>query len=226
MIIDPRESVIEERLKGIKKIILISGFKGGIGKSLFACVASISLKDLGKAVGILDLDVTSSSCHKILGVEEGYPQEVDGILPVDVHGMKFMSFYFFSKGMPLALRGSSISEAVKELFCITQWGNLDYLIIDMPPGFYDVALEIMRLVKDFKIVAIKTPSVLSRDVYERMIKLYKEKGYSIVEVENMSKDEGYNKIGFDEKIDFAVGNIEEIRKTKFYSEVKRIVEEL
>lgn len=226
ILLDPRESVIEDRLKSIKNIILVSGFKGGVGKSLVSCVLSLSLKDLGKKVGLIDLDITSSSCHKILGVDNVYPQEENGILPIEKDGIKFMSFYFFSKNMPVALRGSSISDAIKELFCITQWGDLDYLIIDMPPGFYDVAFEVMRLLKSFKIIAIKTPSQLSKDVYDRMINIYKDRGYTIFEIENMAKEHGENKISFDDKIELALGDIYKIRDTKFYLDVKKIAESL
>lgn len=224
--IDPRETVINDRIKDIKNIFLVTGFKGGIGKSLVSCVLSISLKDLKKKVGILDLDVTSSSCHKILGINNAYPEEQNGILPVEVDGIKFMSFYFFSKNMPLAFRGSAISDAIKELFCITQWGSLDYLIIDMPPGFYDVAFEVMRLLKFFKIIAIKTTSELSKDVYERMIKIYKDNGYSIIEIENISKESGDRKIAYDKKIDDVIGDINAIRNTSFYRDVRKIAEVL
>ncbi|MCX7641955.1 MAG: P-loop NTPase, partial [Elusimicrobiales bacterium] len=125
MEIDPRVSVIDERIKNIGKIILVSGFKGGIGKSLVSCGVALSLVEDMKRTGLLDLDITSSSCHKILGINELYPLEEKGILPVDVYGIKFMSFHFFSNNMPIALRGSSISDAIKEIFCIVQWGYLD-----------------------------------------------------------------------------------------------------
>ncbi|MCX7641565.1 MAG: P-loop NTPase, partial [Elusimicrobiales bacterium] len=143
------------------------------------------------------------------------------ILPVDVYGIKFMSFHFFSNNMPIALRGSSISDAIKEIFCIVQWGYLDYLIVDMPPGFYDVAFDIMNFIKNFRVIAIKTPSKLSADVYDRMINIYKGK-YDLIEIENMTQMEGDFKIRFDPSIDGAIGDINKIKNTIFYKDLKNI----
>lgn len=224
--IDPRTSIIKDRIKDVKNIFLVSGFKGGVGKSLISAVLSLCCSDEGKDVGLFDLDITSSSCHKILGIDELYPKEDYGLLPVEKYGIKFMSFYFFSKNLPLALRGSSISDAIKELLCVTRWGKLDYLFIDMPPGFYDVAFDVMNLLKNFKVIAVKTPSPLSQDVYDRMIILYKENGYEIIEVENMAEEVGGMKIRFDRYIDGAIGDIEKIKKTQFFNDVKSILKRL
>ncbi len=235
--IDPRLSLIDENIKDIKNIILVSGFKGGVGKSLVSTLLSLSLSDKGYKVGLFDLDITSFTCHRILGVYDLYPYEENGIVPPQVYGVSFMSFQFFStsqrnlnhqpnlqssKIRAVAMRGSAISDAVKEILTVTRWGKLDYLIIDMPPGFYDIAFDVMNLIKRFKILVVKTSSPLSREVYTRMITIYKERGYEIIEVENMSREEGDMKIRFDPEIDNAVGNVERIKTTNFYHDILKI----
>lgn len=229
-IIDPRMSIINDNLKDIGNIILVSGFKGGVGKSLVSSVLSLALSDKGYKVGLFDLDITSFTCHKILGISDVYPSEENGIIPPMVYGIYFMSFYFFScsdgNENAVALRGDSISNAIKEVLTVTRWGKLDYLIIDMPPGFYDIAFDVMNLIKRFKVIAVKTSSPLSLDVYNRMIKLYRENGYDVFEIENMSKVEGDMKIRFDSFIDDAIGDVEKLKKTTFYSDVMRIVERI
>lgn len=232
-IIDPRISLIDDNLKNIRNIILVSGFKGGIGKSLISAAVSIALKEKGFKTALFDLDVTSFTCHTILGAYDLYPEENNGIVPPSVDGIYFMSFEFFARSKKYtnlhpaaAMRGESITHALKEILCITRWGEIDYLIIDMPPGFYDTAFEVMNLIKRFKIIAVKTPSPLSSEVYNRMIKLYTEKGYEIIEIENMSEKPGDMKIVFDPSIDRAIGDIGKIKKTLFYKDVLKIAEKI
>ncbi|MGC8867960.1 MAG: P-loop NTPase [Elusimicrobiales bacterium] len=234
--IDPRIALIDDNLKDIRKIYLVSGFKGGIGKSIVATFLSIALSDRGYKVGLLDLDITSFSCHRILGVYDIYPYEENGIIAPVVYGISFMSFQFFSNSLyhneihpnskilqkAVALRGGSISDAIKEILTITRWGRLDYLIVDMPAGFYDVAFDVINLIKRFKVIAVRTPSPLSLEVYNRMIVIYKEKGYEIIEIENMVKDKADMKIRYDSSIDAAIGDIEKIKNTKCYSDIYEI----
>lgn len=219
-LIDPRENIISERFKGIKKIFLVSGFKGGIGKSLISSLLSLALNDLGFKTGLLDMDITSSTDHIILGVKDKFPEEKNGILPVEIYGIKFMSFYFFTMSKPFALRGNDIKDAVKELLCVTVWDELDYLMIDMPPGFSDAALELMRLISNFNVILVKTPSPLSIDIVSRMSGIYMDKGFKTITVNNMSKDiYTKNNIRYDASIDDAIGNVSAIKKTQFYEDV-------
>ncbi|MBP7795446.1 MAG: P-loop NTPase [Elusimicrobiales bacterium] len=219
-LIDPRENIIAERFKDVKKIFLVSGFKGGIGKSLISSSLSLAMNDLGFKTGLLDMDITSSTDHIILGVKDKFPEEKNGILPVEIYGIKFMSFYFFTMSKPFALRGNDIKDAVKELLCVTVWDKLDCLIIDMPPGFSDAALELMRLINNFKVILVRTPSPLSIDIVSRMSGIYKDKGFKTIIVNNMSKDTTMgNSIRYDTSIDDAIGNVTAIKKTQFYRDV-------
>ena len=132
-----RTSVIEKRLKNIKRIISVASGKGGVGKSLVASSLALSLSKRGYKVGLLDLDLYGPSSHIILGVDDyGFPEEEKGIIPPKISGINFMSIVYFTEDKPSPFRGIDISNIIIELLAITQWGELDYLIIDMPPGRY------------------------------------------------------------------------------------------
>jgi len=218
-ILDPRESVIFDRLKNVGKIILISGFKGGIGKSVVSVMTALSLSRKGYNVALLDLDVTSSTDDIILGAKNLYPTEDKGLIPPVFKGIKFMSFNFFSMSKPFAIRGSSVVDAIKELLCVTIWGKLDFLIVDMPPGFGDTFFEIMRLFKKFRVVSLYTPSPLSKKIVNKMIPLIKDKNIEIVKIENMSKKSGKAKLIYDPELDKSIGNVKKLEKTLLYNDV-------
>ncbi len=141
---DPRLNIIDKRLDGIKKLIAVSGGKGGIGKSLTASVLALTLSRLGYEVGLLDLDLSAPSTHVILGIEGLYPEEEKGIVPSEVHHVKFMSIVYFTGDNPAPLRGIDISNAMLELLVVTRWGALDFLIVDMPPGVGDAMMDVIR----------------------------------------------------------------------------------
>ncbi len=226
LFIDPRESVISERLKRIKKVILVSGFKGGIGKSLISVLISIALSEKKYKVGLLDLDLTSSTSHIILGAKNLYPKEDMGLKPPVYKNIKFMSFSFFSNSKAFALRGSSISNAIKELLCVTIWDELDYLIVDMPPGFSDTTFEVERLFNNYSVIAIQTPSPLSKEILKRMIVLYNEKNIKTLIIENMSQRKSKKTIRYDKNIDRAIGNYEKLKRTNMYKDILKIIPEV
>ncbi|MBC8498885.1 P-loop NTPase, partial [Candidatus Bathyarchaeota archaeon] len=137
---DPRLDIIARRLENVEKIIAVSSGKGGVGKSVVASALAIRLKEQGQNVGLLDLDFTSPSSHVILGIEGLYPEEEYGIIPPMAHGLRYMSITFYSQDKPAPLRGADTSNVTIELLAITRWGNLDYLIVDMPPEIGDATL--------------------------------------------------------------------------------------
>ena len=142
---DPRLAVISKRLEDVENIIAVSSGKGGVGKSMIATSLALNLRDRNYKVGLLDLDFTSPSTHFILGIEGLYPEEEYGIIPPDAHGLSYMSITHYSLDKPAPLRGADVSNAIIELLAITRWGELDYLIIDMPPGIGDATLDVIRL---------------------------------------------------------------------------------
>lgn len=167
---DVRENVIEKRLNKINRIICIASGKGGVGKSLIATTTALKLNDEGYKVGILDLDLYGPSSHIILGFKrKGFPNEDKGIIPSIVNGIKFMSIIYFTEDKPSPFRGLDISNIIIELLAITQWGSLDYLIIDMPPGIGDETLDIIRLIKNCEFIVVSTPSKVSIAAVKKLL---------------------------------------------------------
>ncbi|MGQ4891624.1 MAG: ATP-binding protein [Candidatus Njordarchaeia archaeon] len=193
--IDPRVSVIKTRIEKIKHIIAVVSGKGGVGKSVISSAASLILSDMGYKTGLLDLDFHGPSCHVILGCDECFPEEEKGLVPPKIDDVEFMSISFFSGDSPIPLRGSDVSNALKEILAITIWGDLDFLIVDMPPGMGDEILEISKLLERTKFVAVSTPSKLSVSVASRLLRfLLKEKQEVIGVIENMRRWENKNSV--------------------------------
>ncbi len=188
--VDPRTSVITQRLTGISRIIAVSSGKGGVGKSMVATALALSLAKEGCRVGLFDLDFTGPSTHIILGVPSNVqPTEDKGIVPPTVQGIAYMSLVYFVGDNPAPLRGADVSNALIELLSITQWGELDFLIIDMPPGIGDAVLDLIRLVKRIEFLIITTPSLLAFEVVKKQVALLCELNMPIIGVvENMKMD--------------------------------------
>ena len=227
---DPRIGIIEERLKGVNRIVAVSSGKGGVGKSLIASTLALTLASRGYKVGLFDLDFTSPSTHVILGVEGLQPTEEKGIIPPQVHGLKYMSIVYYSGEYASPLRGADVSNALIELLAITRWNNLDFLIVDMPPGISDATLDIIRLVKRIGFVVITTPSRLAFETVRKLIDLLSELGIPIMgAVENMKMKESrfiqqqiegrgikfWGEIPFDAEIEEAIGDVNKVLATQF-----------
>jgi len=235
---DPRGNIIKKRLEGVKRVIAVSGGKGGIGKSVVAAVLSLILKEKGKKVGIFDVDFCGPCAHMILGVREAYPQEEKGIVPPEVEGIKFMSINYYSKDNPAPFREKDTSSAFVEMFAITQWGSLDFLILDMPPGTKDVILDTIRFIPRVEFLILTSASQIVLKTVKKTIRLLKEESVSCVGViENMSRpdfevkeseitEEGVKFLGrikFDGSLEEALGNPSKLLKTKFALSLNKII---
>jgi len=166
---EPRASVIEKRLKNIKRIIAVASGKGGVGKSMVASTLALHLSQHGYRVGLLDLDLYGPSSHIILGVNNKFPTEEKGIIPPTIHGISFMSIVFFTEEKPSPFRGIDISNIILELLTITQWGSLDFLIIDMPPGIGDETLDVIRYIKSSEFLIVTTPSKVAMGAVSKLL---------------------------------------------------------
>lgn len=188
--IDSRPQVISTRLAGVKRIVAVSSGKGGVGKSMIATALALSLAKEGCRVGLFDVDFTGPSTHIILGVPNSVqPTEDKGIVPATVEGLEFMSLVYFVGDKATPLRGADVSNALIELLSVTQWGQLDFLIIDMPPGIGDAVLDLVRLVKRIEFLIVTTPSLLAFEVVQKQVQLLHELKMPIVGViENMKID--------------------------------------
>jgi ATP-binding protein involved in chromosome partitioning len=168
--IDPRGAVVQRRLAGVGRIAAFCSAKGGVGKTLCTAVAGLALAGQGKKVGILDLDFQGSTAHVFLGVPPRFPEEEKGLLPLAVtDGLCLMSAAAFAGNRALALRGPEVSDAILELLAVTQWGRLDLLLIDMPPGIGEEVLDLGRLIPRMEALVVSTPSTASTAVVERLI---------------------------------------------------------
>jgi len=234
---DPRLAVIEKRLQDVRRVVAVSSGKGGVGKSMIATALALSLRDRGHSVGLLDLDFTSPATHVILGVEGLYPEEDYGIIPPMAHGLRYMSITYYSVDEPTPLRGEDVSNAIIELLAITRWGELDYLIVDMPPGIGDATLDTVRLMPRIEFIVATTPSRVAFQSVRRLLVLLKDLGVPIIGVcENMVMNphayvreevEGLGleylvSIGYDEGVEEALGDPEALRKTRFYKELETV----
>ena len=235
---DPRISIINERLKGVKHIIAVSSGKGGVGKSLVASVLALTLARKGYKVGLFDMDFTSPSTHVILGLEDLQPKEDKGIIPTQAYGLKYMSITHYSREQALPLRGADVSNALIELLAVTIWSTLDFLVIDMPPVISDATLDTIRLVKGIKFLIVTTPSQLAFETVRKLINLLKELKIPIIGViENMKikmspfircqvENDGITFLGeipFDIKLEEAIGNVDMLMETDFAKKLEEII---
>ncbi|HDD70405.1 MAG TPA: ATP-binding protein [Candidatus Bathyarchaeota archaeon] len=239
--VDPRISVVNERLKNIENIVAVSSGKGGVGKSLVASTLALTLAKEGCKTGLFDLDFTSPSTHLILGVQEIQPKEEKGIIPPEFYGLKYMSIVYYSGNQVTPLRGADVSNALIELLAITRWEKLDFLVVDMPPGIGDATLDLLRLVKNIKFLVITTPSRLAFETVRKLASLLRGLEIPIVGiVENMKMDDSkfiqsqvknlglpfLGEIPFDNKIEDAIGNVDKLLETVFAKKVESIAAKL
>ena len=234
---DPRPGLISRRLERVDKIIAVSSGKGGVGKSMVASTLALYLAEKGHSVGLLDLDFTSPATHVILGIEGLFPEEEHGIIPPLAHGLRYMSITHFALDKPAPLRGADVSNAIIELLAITSWGDLDYLVIDKPPGLGDATLDVIRFVEGIRFLVVTTPSRVAYETVRKQLALLNRLRVSVIGVvENMAREpSGYVKknvrgdevmylgaIGFDEGLEEAIGDDLRLKATKFYTEASEI----
>ena len=208
---------------------------------MVASALAIRLKEQGHSVGLLDLDFTSPSSHVILGIEGLYPEEEYGIIPPMAHGLRYMSITFYSQDKPAPLRGADISDAIIELLAITRWGNLDYLIVDMPPGIGDATLDMIRLIERIRFLVVCTPSKVAYETVRKQVKLLHELNIPTIGIiENMvmkpttyvSERAGEDNtaylgaINYDPTLEDALGDVELLKKTEFYGSIKDLTEKI
>jgi ATP-binding protein involved in chromosome partitioning len=187
-----KKSNITENLQKIKhKIVVLSG-KGGVGKSTVSANLAIGLSEKGYNVGLLDCDLHGPSIPKILGIEDKRPETTEaGINPVSVHSkLKVMSMAFLlqDKDTPIIWRGPLKMGAIKQFLGEVNWGDLEYLIVDLPPGTGDEPLSIAQLMPDTtETIIVTTPQDVALLSVRKSINFVKKMNIHIVGIiENMS----------------------------------------
>ena len=175
----------------IKHIIAVASGKGGVGKSTTAVNLALALQSLGRRVGLLDADIYGPSQQRMLGIAEGTkPEQKDGkwLLPVMAHGLKTMSMGFLaSERTPMVWRGPMAGGALVQMLEQTLWGELDYLVIDMPPGTGDIQLTLSQKATVAGAVIVTTPQDIALLDARKGLNMFRKVDVPVLGIiENMS----------------------------------------
>ncbi len=186
--ISPKSIYKKNKINGVKKIIAIASGKGGVGKSTIAVNIAIALKNLNYKVGILDADIYGPSIPKMLGISEK-PKSEDGktLIPITKFGLQCMSIGFLvSEDTPMIWRGPMVSSTIKTFTNNVAWKDLDYLIIDLPPGTGDALLTFAQEIDIDGAVIITTPQEIATLDVTRGIKMFEKTNVKVIGIiENM-----------------------------------------
>jgi len=175
----------------IKHIIAVASGKGGVGKSTTAVNLALALQSLGSRVGLLDADIYGPSQQKMLGIADDVKPEQQGgqyLLPVMAHGLKTMSMGFLSnERTPMVWRGPMAGGALVQMLEQTLWGELDYLVIDMPPGTGDIQLTLSQKATVSGAVIVTTPQDIALLDAQKGIEMFRKVDVPILGIiENMA----------------------------------------
>lgn len=176
-------------LRGVKNVIAVGSGKGGVGKSTVTLNLALALAKAGARVGLLDADIYGPSIPLMLGTEQTKALfEEDGYLPVFAQGIYAMSIgYLTNLQQALIWRGPMLSKALLEMINLTRWDNLDYLLIDLPPGTGDIQLSLVQKIPLTGAIVVTTPQQLATLDAEKAIQMFKKTGISVLGcIENMA----------------------------------------
>lgn len=176
-------------IPGVKNIIAVASGKGGVGKSATAVNLALALSAEGASVGILDADIYGPSQPQMLGIT-GHPESLDGktMEPVQAHGIQAMSIgLLIDAETPMVWRGPMVTQALQQLLNDTNWKDLDYLVVDLPPGTGDIQLTLAQKIPVTGAVIVTTPQDIALLDARKGLKMFEKVGIPILGiVENMS----------------------------------------
>jgi len=168
----------------------ISSGKGGVGKSSVTVNLAAALSERGFKVGVLDADVYGHSIPRLFGIEGQRPTAIDQtFIPVEVRGIKVVSIEMFKpdRADPVAYRGPLLHRVLEQLLSDAYWGDLDFLLLDLPPGTGDIAISLGQLIPASEIIVVTTPQVAAAEVAERAGRIaHQLKQHIVGVIENMS----------------------------------------
>jgi ATP-binding protein involved in chromosome partitioning len=177
-------------LPGIRNVIAVASGKGGVGKSTTAVNLALALRDEGARVGILDADIYGPSMPTMMGIHDRPEPSTDGksMKPLENYGLQSMSVgYLIDPDQPMVWRGPMVTQALEQLLKDTHWQDLDYLVVDMPPGTGDVQLTLAQKVPVTGAVIVTTPQDIALTDARKGFKMFEKVGVPILGlVENMS----------------------------------------
>lgn len=176
-------------LQGVEAIVAVGSGKGGVGKTTLAVNLAIALAKMGHKVGLLDADVYGPNVPLMLGISAQPKVLADQrIEPLEIHGLKVISVGFLNPGdKPLIWRGPMLHSIIRQFLGSVEWGLLDYLIVDLPPGTGDVSLSLIQTVPLTGAIVVSTPSDVSLQDGRKAIEMFRQMKVDVVGmVENMS----------------------------------------
>lgn len=175
-------------LPGVRNVLAVASGKGGVGKSTTAVNIALALRDTGARVGILDADVYGPSLPLLMGVSERPQSALKRIFPVEGHGVKLMSMGFFlTDGSPVIWRGPMVHGLIRQFLTDVEWGELDYLVIDLPPGTGDAALTLTQQAPISGALIVTTANELSTTDAVKGLRMFEKVNVPVLGVvENMS----------------------------------------
>ncbi len=180
-----------KKIEGVRNVIAVASNKGGVGKSSVSVNLAVALARLGATVGLLDADITGPNIPTMLGIEGGLQASgQNGLRAVETFGIKAVSIGFvLPKGTPVVWRGPMIGTGVRQLMHDVDWGDLDYLIIDLPPGTSDASMSMAQDALIAGAVIVSTPSKVSIEDAQKAVAMFDRLGIPVFGiVENMSSD--------------------------------------
>lgn len=183
----PREG--QKPVEGVRNIIAVASNKGGVGKSTVASNLAVALAKAGARVGLIDADITGPNLPTMFGLPQGLQaQSSDGLRPIERYGVKLVSIGFLlPKGTPVVWRGPMIGSAVRQLLHDVPWGELDYLVIDLPPGTSDASMSMAQDAPVAGVVIVSTPQDVSLEDAMKAVAMFEKLNVPVFGmVENMS----------------------------------------
>jgi ATP-binding protein involved in chromosome partitioning len=185
----PQQQPAPQAIPGIRNLVAVASGKGGVGKTTVAVNLALALRKLGHKAGLLDADVYGPNVPIMLGTtEEPVATANRQIIPVEVQGVKMISMGLLNPGdKPMIWRGPMLHSVVTQFLRSVQWGELDYLVIDLPPGTGDVQLSLIQTVAVTGAVIVTTPSAVALADVRKAIEMFRQVHVEVLGVvENMS----------------------------------------
>jgi ATP-binding protein involved in chromosome partitioning len=186
---NPTNRPANSPLSKVKHIIAIGSGKGGVGKSTTAVNLAVALAKMGHKIGLLDADIYGPSVPKIIGTKEAPTQKVgEKVNPPMAYGIKCMSMGLLGGDTPVIWRGPMASKAVSQFLSDVEWGELDYLLIDLPPGTGDIQITLAQAVRLSGAVIVMTPQALAAQIAKRGLQMFQQVRVPVLGIiENMSE---------------------------------------
>lgn len=184
-----RQSSSAELIPGVKNVVAVASGKGGVGKSTVSVNLAVALAQSGASVGLMDADVYGPSVPLMMGCGDERPWTQDSkIIPIERYGIKMMSLGFLlEEGQAVLWRGPMVAGTVRQLLADVNWGELDYLIVDLPPGTGDAPMSLAQLVPLTGVVIVATPHDVAANIAGKAVALFERLNAPLIGViENMS----------------------------------------